>query len=444
MAALGVSLPALVLLSSIWNRTEYLAHGYAIPVVSALLAYGKRAELKRALTTPSAPALGPLAVLGAAGFEALAVIGDMGFAAGVGIPLLLAAVAYAVGGHALLRPLALPLGFLLLMVPPPRSLTYDILFRLKLAVTELAVRTMQLAGHTGRLGWQSDPASWEHALRCRRLQRSQLDCFAPPACLHRRLLPQPRRVAASGCRRQRGSARGRSKPGPRHRHIAARRQARGRVRPGAPSRGLGADDLCGRHARPHRSGEGIAMIRLRLLASFVLLLATALTLGWLRYEGSHSRGLLAQFPLPPRIDRWVAAQDKEFDEQVLSEIDADSYAMRFYQAGGDTGVWVYVGMYGGRSGYARGAHDPEVCFPAQGSRGGSQFVICGRPPRRRPDPQQAPPGAAHQRGADRAVLVPARRALAEWRGCRAGPPDARRGLGQTPVRVRSYLRGPGR
>ena len=140
--------PALVLLSSIWNRTEYLAHGYAIPAVSALLAYGKRAELRRALTTPSAPALGPLAVLGAAGFQALAVIGDMGFAAGVGVPLLLAAVAYAVGGHALLRPLALPLGFLLLMVPPPRSLTYDILFRLKLAVTELAVRTMQLAGQT--------------------------------------------------------------------------------------------------------------------------------------------------------------------------------------------------------------------------------------------------------------------------------------------------------
>ena len=108
------------------------------------------------------------------------------------------------------------------------------------------------------------------------------------------------------------------------------------------------------------------MIRVRLLASFVLLLATALTLGWLRYEGSHSRGLHAEFPLPPRVDRWVAAQDKEFDEQVLSQIEADAYAMRFYQAEGDTGFWVYVGMYGGRAGFARGAHDPEVCFPAQG------------------------------------------------------------------------------
>ena len=148
LAALVVCLPALDLMSGIWNRTEYLAHGYAIPAVSVLFAYRRRTDLKRALTTPSAPALGPLAVMGAAAFEALAIIGDMGFVAGLGVPLLLAAVAYAVGGLALLRPLALPLGFLLLMVPPPRFLTYEILFRLKLAVTELSVRAMQLAGQT--------------------------------------------------------------------------------------------------------------------------------------------------------------------------------------------------------------------------------------------------------------------------------------------------------
>jgi exosortase len=148
LAAICVCLPALASMAGIWSRTQYLAHGYAIPAVSALLAFRNRAALGQALTPPTAPALGPLAVIGAAGFEALAIIGDVGFLAGLGIPLLLAAVAYAVGGTALLRPMALPLGFLLLMVPPPRSLTYDALFRLKLAVTQLSVRTLQLAGET--------------------------------------------------------------------------------------------------------------------------------------------------------------------------------------------------------------------------------------------------------------------------------------------------------
>ena len=97
VAAIGVCLPALALLSGVWSRTEYLAHGYAIPAVAALLAYQKRAALRLALSTPSAPALGPLVVIGAAGFQALAIIGDMGFFAGLGIPLLRSAVAYAIG-----------------------------------------------------------------------------------------------------------------------------------------------------------------------------------------------------------------------------------------------------------------------------------------------------------------------------------------------------------
>ena len=148
LAAIGVCFPALILLSSIWSRTEYLAHGYAIPVVAALLAYQDRVKLKSALAPPRAPVFGPVVLIGAAGFEALAIVGDMGFFAGVGIPLLLAAAAYAVGGVPLLRPLLLPLGFLLLMVPPPRSLTYDFLFRLKLVVTEVSVGLLQLTGQT--------------------------------------------------------------------------------------------------------------------------------------------------------------------------------------------------------------------------------------------------------------------------------------------------------
>jgi exosortase len=72
----------------------------------------------------------------------------VGFAAGLGIPLLLGALAWATGGGALLRPLALPLVFLTLMIPPPRFLLYEVLFRLKLFVTEVAITILHAAGAT--------------------------------------------------------------------------------------------------------------------------------------------------------------------------------------------------------------------------------------------------------------------------------------------------------
>jgi len=76
----------------------------------------------------------------------LMIVGDVGFLAGIGIPLVIGSAAYAVGGMRLVRPLALPLAFLALMVPPPRFVLYEILFRLKLLVTRVAVELLQAAG----------------------------------------------------------------------------------------------------------------------------------------------------------------------------------------------------------------------------------------------------------------------------------------------------------
>jgi len=66
----------------------------------------------------------------------------------LGIPLIFAAAALAIGGVPLLRLLLLPLSFLALMVPPPRFILYELLFRLKLVVTDTAVALMQAAGNT--------------------------------------------------------------------------------------------------------------------------------------------------------------------------------------------------------------------------------------------------------------------------------------------------------
>lgn len=146
--AVALCLPALANLSFLWRDSQFYGHAYAIPLVAAYLAYQERRALGAAMRDLRPPASGPVVAFGAAAFVVLALMGDAGFAAGVGIPLVLGATAFAIGGLALMRPLVLPLVFLALMVPPPRFLTYEILFRLKLFVTQSAVALLHAAGVT--------------------------------------------------------------------------------------------------------------------------------------------------------------------------------------------------------------------------------------------------------------------------------------------------------
>jgi exosortase len=148
LLALGLTLPALAGLRFVFERVEFYSHGYLVPVVAAYLAWGRRREIGRALRDPRPPALGWLAALAAGSFEVIALVGDAGFLAGLGIPLVFGTAAWAVGGRRLLRLLALPLAFLALMIPPPRFVLYELLPRLKLVVTEAAVWILQSSGMT--------------------------------------------------------------------------------------------------------------------------------------------------------------------------------------------------------------------------------------------------------------------------------------------------------
>lgn len=146
--AIGVALciPSMLGLSYLWGGSQFYGHAYALPVVAVFLAYGGRYRIARVLRSLDPPRYGAWIALGAGCFEVLMYIGDVGFAAGLGIPVVLGAAAYGIGGLRLLRPLAFPLGFLALMVPPPRFLMYQLLYRLKLIVTDTAVALMQALG----------------------------------------------------------------------------------------------------------------------------------------------------------------------------------------------------------------------------------------------------------------------------------------------------------
>jgi exosortase len=145
MGTFLLSLPTLWNLSLTWQNYEAYGHGYLMALVAGWLAYGDRAKVLEAVRDLGPPRYGSLVVLAAATFEVLTFIGDLRFPAGVGVPLLIGAVAFAVGGFALVRSLGLPLVFLALMVPPG-FLIRPLLVRLKLVVTDLAVSLLQRFG----------------------------------------------------------------------------------------------------------------------------------------------------------------------------------------------------------------------------------------------------------------------------------------------------------
>jgi exosortase len=146
--ALLLCLPTLQSLSYAWSRSEFYTHAFLLPVVAGYLVFTRRREIRNVLARPMPPRLGPLVVFGAAMAEILMFVGDAGFAAGLGVPLVFAACAYAIGGLPLLRPLVLPLLMLAAMVPPPRFLMYALLVHLKLMVTQAAIAILHAMGAT--------------------------------------------------------------------------------------------------------------------------------------------------------------------------------------------------------------------------------------------------------------------------------------------------------
>ena len=146
LIGLLICIPSIRELSYLWSDNKFYGHAYALPVVAGFLAYGNRDRIARALQPLQPPAYGAPIAFVVACFEVLMYLGDVGSLAGLGIPLVMAAAAYGIGGVRLLRPLLLPLCFLALMVPPPRFIEYQLLFRLKLIVTEVSVWLLQAVG----------------------------------------------------------------------------------------------------------------------------------------------------------------------------------------------------------------------------------------------------------------------------------------------------------
>jgi EpsI family protein len=68
--------------------------------------------------------------------------------------------------------------------------------------------------------------------------------------------------------------------------------------------------------------------------------------------------------IPARIGSLDLSSEEELPEHVLEMISPDAHTLRLYTDGSGAGVWAYLAFYSGTG--AKSAHDPEVCYPAQG------------------------------------------------------------------------------
>jgi EpsI family protein len=107
-------------------------------------------------------------------------------------------------------------------------------------------------------------------------------------------------------------------------------------------------------------------VRARLLAVLLaLLLPGVALLRWMASVGPSSTPLRPP-ELSATIGPWTLETETQLSVEHFAMLEPDAYLWRLYQAPGRSPIWVYVAVYGGRAGYEAGAHDPEVCYPAQG------------------------------------------------------------------------------
>ncbi len=107
-------------------------------------------------------------------------------------------------------------------------------------------------------------------------------------------------------------------------------------------------------------------LRLRLAALAIAFLIPGLVLARWLGAGGMAATPISLPALSEAVGPWKLAVDRRMSDNQLALLEPDAYFVRRYTAPGRTPILAYVAMYGGRASYGKGAHDPEVCYPAQG------------------------------------------------------------------------------
>ncbi len=101
------------------------------------------------------------------------------------------------------------------------------------------------------------------------------------------------------------------------------------------------------------------------LALLVAALVGPLALLWApaREEAALSEVARA---LPARVGRYESAAERRLEPEIAEAVRTRNYVVREYQARGLPPVALYVAAYASVRELGAGAHDPRLCYPAQG------------------------------------------------------------------------------
>jgi len=68
--------------------------------------------------------------------------------------------------------------------------------------------------------------------------------------------------------------------------------------------------------------------------------------------------------IPARLGSLDLSREEELPADVLEMISPDAHTLRLYSDESGSAIWAYLAFYSGNG--TKSAHDPEVCYPAQG------------------------------------------------------------------------------
>jgi len=127
-----------------WYNDPNYSHGFLVPLISAYFMWERRVALQAAVIAPSN--FGLVVIAGSLLLLIFGFVGTEYFTMRSSLVFLLAGIVLYCFGWQILRVLALPIGFLIFMVPLP-YIVYDALaFPLKLLVTKFSVISLKAMG----------------------------------------------------------------------------------------------------------------------------------------------------------------------------------------------------------------------------------------------------------------------------------------------------------
>lgn len=132
--------PILPKLVGEWYHNEDYSHGFLIPLIAGYLVWRRREDLSRLAPRPSH--LGLLALICTLAVYIVSVIGSVNTISRLSIPAVLLSLVLFLGGWSYLRQLAVPLGYLIFMVPIPFAMYESLSVKLRLFVSVVSTQIL--------------------------------------------------------------------------------------------------------------------------------------------------------------------------------------------------------------------------------------------------------------------------------------------------------------